>query len=72
MRRADRCPPLRGSPDNRAVSYEIGARIGLVEFTEEERIDVECFALRLAHEMFPRRRLLWLVMLLEFIRKGDL
>ncbi len=32
-------------------SYEVGAKIGWVEFTEEERIEFEHFALRLTHVM---------------------
>lgn len=32
-------------------SYEVGTKIGSIEFTEEERVEVKHFALRLTHGM---------------------
>jgi pyruvate/2-oxoglutarate dehydrogenase complex dihydrolipoamide acyltransferase (E2) component len=32
-------------------SYEVGTKIGFIEFTEEERVEVEHFGLRLTHGM---------------------
>lgn len=32
-------------------TYKVGAKIGFIEFTEEERVEVEYFALRLEHGM---------------------
>ena len=31
--------------------YEVGAKVGYIEFTEEERIDFERISVRLTHEM---------------------